>query len=117
MPKYTEVHSADGKEGSVTDEGNRSKNWERVEYNIPFRALIVKGFENLLVAGRCMSSYTEADRLTRHIPVCLGTGQAAGTAAAMAVKRSVPIRELDIKELQQTLESQGVNIGRDKVSA
>jgi len=112
MPKYTEVHSADGNEGARSDAGNRELPWELVQYSIPYRALLVKGFDNLLVAGRCMSSYHEADRLTRHITACLGTGEAVGTAAALAFKGNCTPRRLDIGLLQATLEAQGVDVGR-----
>lgn len=91
--------------------GNRELICERIEHSLPYRAMLVKGIENLLVADRCMSSYHEADRLTRHIPVCIGGGQAAGTAAALAARLGCTPRNLDIRLLQDTLESQGAGRG------
>lgn len=68
---------------------------------ISYRSILVKGFDNLMVIGRCWS----ADQLTlsanRNIGFCMGMGQAAGQAAAMAVKGDVTIREIDVKALQK----------------
>lgn len=70
---------------------------------ISYRSILVKGFKNLMVVGRCWS----ADQLTlsanRNIGFCMGMGQAAGMAAAMAIKDNVSIREIDIKALQKAV--------------
>lgn len=55
---------------------------------VPYRALIAPGFPNLLVAGRCISADREAFASLRVQASCMGTGQAAGVAAAMAVRVS-----------------------------
>ena len=78
-------------------------------YGLPYRSLIPLGFKNLLVAGRCISATSEAAGAVRLMPVCMGTGQAAGTAAALIIKNKEPdFSLLDIKELQKTLKNQNV---------
>ncbi|MDZ7618726.1 MAG: FAD-dependent oxidoreductase [Patescibacteria group bacterium] len=81
-------------------------------YGIPLRSLIVRGVEGLLVAGKCLSATHEAVASTRVIPICMAQGQAAGTAAAMAVRRGVDVRALPVDELQDVLVRQGAEIGR-----
>ena len=75
---------------------------------IPYRTLVPKEIEGLLVAGRCFSSDAPANNLTNLIPHCIATGQAAGTAAALALKAGVSVRKIDVKMLQQSLRDQGV---------
>ena len=76
--------------------------------HIPYRALVPVKINNLLVAGRCFSSDVEANNWTNLIPHCITTGEAAGAAAVIALKSNVQPREIDIKELQKVLKSQGV---------
>ena len=74
---------------------------------VPFRALVPKGKENLLVAGRCLS----ADRLAmsglRVQAVCMATGQAAGAAAALAAKKGIPPARVETAELKAVLKANG----------
>lgn len=81
-------------------------------YTIPFRSLVARGVDGLLMAGKCISATHEAIASTRVIPICMGQGQAAGTAAALAVRGGVPVRRLRIAELQDALVAQGAEIGR-----
>lgn len=76
-------------------------------YDIPFRCLLSKNMSNLLAAGRCISTSHEALGTTRLTPSCMATGQAAGTAAGLAVLQGVELQQLDVKELQRTLKEQG----------
>lgn len=75
---------------------------------IPYRTLVPKDVEGLLVAGRCFSSDAPANNLTNLIPHCIATGQAAGTAAALALGANVSVREVDVKKLQRSLREQNV---------
>ena len=59
--------------------------------------------ENLLVAGRCLSADQMAHSAVRVMPPCFAMGQAAGTAAAMAASGSIPVRDVSIKLLRETL--------------
>jgi hypothetical protein len=61
------------------------------------------GVDNLLVAGRCVSASHEAQASLRVMPQCFAMGEAAGTAAALAVKRSIRPREVDGQELRSLL--------------
>ena len=77
-------------------------------YALPYRCLIPKGVENLLVAGRCSSVDFIALGATRSMPTCMSLGEGAGTAAALAAKNGVKLKNLDIKLLQSSLLKQGV---------
>jgi len=81
-------------------------------YDIPYRCIVPKKVDNLLIAGRCISSTHEAQAAVRVIPIVVAIGQAAGTTAALSVKLDVPPRELDISLLQETLRKQGANLGQ-----
>lgn len=72
-------------------------------FQIPFRALVVRDLDNLLVAGRCISATHEGFGCIRPTVQCMVTGEAAGTAAALAVKRECDPRELPIGELRDLL--------------
>ena len=77
-------------------------------FDIPYRCLVPKKIENLLVAGRCISVTHVALGATRTEPPCMATGEAAGAAAALSAKLGVAPRNLDIKILQKALLDQGV---------
>ncbi len=81
-------------------------NWRKAgpAYELPFGCLYGKRFRNLLAAGRCISHTDELWELSRVIPVCAVSGQAAGTAAALG--EDFP--RMDIKLLQETLRKDGV---------
>jgi len=100
---HIDIHGPD-----VIDSGR----WDTLPYDIPYRCLLAKGVDNLLAAGRNISSSFEAQASLRAVPVCFATGQAAGTAAALSVKQGVTPKALDVKLLQETLISQGAKILR-----
>lgn len=79
----------------------------RRSYAIPYRCLLPRRVENLLVAGRCISATHEALSSARGQAVCMATGHAAGTAAALAARAGIPPRRLAIGLLQETLRKQG----------
>ncbi|RPI10005.1 MAG: FAD-dependent oxidoreductase, partial [Zetaproteobacteria bacterium] len=78
---------------------------------LPYGSLLPQGVENLVVAGRCISAEEEAMGQLRLIPVCSATGQAAGTAAALAARAGVTPGKLDVSHLQRVLTDQGVDLG------
>jgi hypothetical protein len=82
----------------------------REMHNIPYRCLVPKLIDNLLVAGRCYSATHGAQNKVRDIPACMAMGQAAGTAAALSVKLGVEPRELDVGLLRETLMKQGIHV-------
>ncbi len=77
---------------------------------IPYRCLVPKTMDGLLVACRAFSSSDMINETFNIIPHCLAYGQAAGTAAALAVKSGVQPRKVDYKVLADNLRRQGVNI-------
>jgi hypothetical protein len=79
-----------------------------LSYGIPYRCLIPGKIDNLLVAGRCFSASHEALASARMMPSCMAMGQAAGTAAAMAVSQSILPRQVDSAQLRASLADQGV---------
>lgn len=81
-------------------------------YGIPYRSIIVKGFDNLLVAGKCVSADQVIQSSIRIMPGCFVTGQAAGMAAALAAKLDCSTRDLPILMLQNSLASIGAFLGR-----
>lgn len=72
-------------------------------YAVPYRCLIPEGSENLLVAGRCVSTTGKALGSVRLMPCCMALGQAAGTAAALASQGSTPPMKLDVARLRTRL--------------
>ena len=74
---------------------------------IPYRSLVPRTTENLLVAGRCFSSDVTANDVLNLIPFCIQMGEAAGTAAALSLKHHVSPRHVDPASLQQRLLQQG----------
>ncbi len=81
------------------------------EFQIPYGSLLPKTAENLLVAGRCISCAPDIIDRVRLIPVCVVTGQAAGVAAALAVKNGTTPRAVPVPEIQALLRKQGAYLG------
>ena len=76
-------------------------------YSIPYRCLINSTVGNVMAAGRDISSTFEAHASLRLSPCCTATGQAAGTAAALAVKESISPLDVDTDNLRKTLREDG----------
>ena len=78
-------------------------------YGIPFRSLIPKRIDNMLVAGRPISTTHVAHSAIRVLPICSAIGHAAGVAAGLALKASqpIPFKNMLVVEIQQVLRSQG----------
>lgn len=83
-------------------------------YDIPYRCLLPKQTENLLVAGRCISSDQIAYESWRAMAHIFAIGEAAGVAAAISARNGVTPRNVDINELQETLIQQGAEIGQSR---
>lgn len=81
-------------------------------YDIPYRSLVPIRLENVLAAGRNISTDVPGQSGTRLIMCCMTLGEAAGTAAALSLKMETTVRKIDISELQRTLDKNGVNIGQ-----
>jgi len=78
---------------------------------IPYRIIVPKKVDNLLVAGRCASMSHEGQSSARVSGPCFIMGQAAGTAADLALQANVAPRALDVAALQRRLLGDGANLG------
>ncbi len=79
-------------------------------YQIPYRCLLPQEVGNMLVAGRCLSANFEGQASARVSATCMAMGEAAGTAAAMAVKAGKEAADIDVKALQERLRERGALI-------
>ncbi len=113
VPRGMTAHSPDGGEAADGDTFYRGlTSYPARRFEVPYRALLPKGIEGLLVAGRCLSVTHEVDNSTRGMNTCMNVGQAAGTAAALAARSGKMVSEVDVSELQGILTDQGINIPR-----
>jgi hypothetical protein len=80
------------------------------QYQIPYGSLVPAQLDGLLIAGRCISADTWAQQAIRLIPAAMVTGQAAGTAATMAVRLDIAPRHLDPSALRRQLVEDGVKL-------
>ena len=74
-------------------------------YGIPYRALRVAGFDNLLTAGMTITADHDAHMSTRNTVCCMGQGQGAGTAAALCADKGCTTRDLPYADLRKALEA------------
>lgn len=81
---------------------------------LPYRCILPQKVENLLCPGRHLSADTAAIDWLNLIPQCVGTGQAAGVAAAVAVLDGTTVRNVDIKKVQDILVDQDVPLPRNE---
>ncbi|MDN5853049.1 MAG: FAD-dependent oxidoreductase [Actinomycetia bacterium] len=81
------------------------------DYYTPYRALLPRGVDQLLVAGRHYSATPDAQRMSREIPPCMAQGQATGIAAAVAVEKSLDVRDVPVSEIQARMRAQGADPG------
>jgi hypothetical protein len=79
-----------------------------IVYEIPYRSLVTRNFLNILAAGRNISASGDAWEATRVIPPAVLTGQAAGTAAVLSIKKKCPVAEVSVTHLQKHLRESGV---------
>ena len=83
-------------------------------YTIPYRSFLPKGVDNLFLCGRNISGTHMAHSSYRVMPICFAMGQGVGTAAAVAVRDSLPIREVPVGEVQQLLLRSGVDFPKQQ---
>ena len=76
-------------------------------YEIPYRCLLPLRIENVLIAGRCVSSTQAGHGAIRIMPACVAMGQAAGVAAAISLESGVSPRMIDVSILLNRLKKQG----------
>jgi hypothetical protein len=93
-----EIHGINGKGTDIRELAKEAY------YNVPYRSIISKDFDNLYMAGRCFSANHPALSAARNIAYCMALGQAAGSAAAqLAQAKKDNVRSVDIKKLQTVL--------------
>ncbi len=79
-------------------------------FQVPYRNLLPKGIDNLLVAGRATGGDKISHAATRNMACCAVSGQGAGVAAALSLKANTPLERLDVGAVQRTLDDQGVRV-------
>jgi len=85
-------------------------------YGIPFRALMPRGVDGLLAAGRCASADHVAMGSLRNTPACALMGEAAGVAAALAARQCTTVGKLSVTDIQQVLKQRGIRLGTPEIS-
>jgi ribulose 1,5-bisphosphate synthetase/thiazole synthase len=96
---------------SVLHGGKKVSEGERPMWQIPYRSIVPKRTQNLLVAGRCFCFEKTLVEDARVIGTCLVTGHGAGAAAAVAVQKGTSVQEADVRQIRKTLLDQKVYLG------
>ncbi|MDD6309405.1 MAG: FAD-dependent oxidoreductase [Clostridia bacterium] len=94
--------------GSCGDFRQKGKDKRPKHYHIPYRCMYNKNFDNLLACGRIVHCDREGWEITRVIPVAALTGEAAGTAAVLALRSETAVSDIDVQALQIILKKNGV---------
>lgn len=120
MAQYRTTRHIDGDYTLTTDDEYRHFedsvgaicDFDRRDYlfEVPYRTMIKRGFDNLITAGRTASGEGYGWDVLRVIPPAIITGQAAGIASALSIDSGTPIHNVDITQLQAVLSSQDVLI-------
>lgn len=79
-------------------------------YNIPYRSIVVKDVDNLFAIGRCLSAEFYAQASARVTGTAMAMGQAAASAAKIAIDRELKAKDVPIKDLQSLLKKNGAII-------
>ena len=81
------------------------------DYYTPYRALLPRNLDQLIVAGRHYSAEPDAQKMSREIPPCMVQGEAAGIAAALSLQNDCVLREVDPRDIQVKMRAQGADPG------
>jgi hypothetical protein len=112
------MHPGDGSDSTDKhrDEWSKSAYFQSIT-GVPYRCLIPKGYDGILVAGQTigMTYMAHEPGSSRNMTTCMNFGQAAGTAAAIAVKQGISPREINIQSLRKQLRDQGVYLDKEAV--
>jgi ribulose 1,5-bisphosphate synthetase/thiazole synthase len=79
-------------------------------FHVPYRSLVPRGVENLIVAGRCIGGDRTSHAAVRNMMCCAVSGQGAGTAAAVSLKHDETFANVDVTAVQAELKRQGARI-------
>ena len=77
---------------------------------IPYRSLIPKGSDDIIVAGRCVAADGQALGPARIMSTCMAMGQAAGTATVLKFKKDISYRDVDVQKLRSLLRNAGAEV-------
>lgn len=102
-----DIHDPTGSGGGTGDAGKDAANI----YQIPYRVMVPKRHDGLLVSGRAVSATHEALSAIRVMPPCFALGQAAGVAAALSVGNRASPRHVDYDDIRRELLNQGAYLG------
>jgi len=108
---FDDVIGVSGAWTTMLYKGQKVRTADRPYWQIPYRSLVPKKTENLLVAGRCFCFEQSLVEDTRIIGTCLITGHGAGAAAGLAVKERESVRNIDISKLKKLLIEQKAWLG------
>ncbi|MBI4976886.1 MAG: FAD-dependent oxidoreductase [Spirochaetes bacterium] len=101
-----DIHNIDG---PGLDKNGAQKHFPNVDgYSIPYRSLLPKTVDGLILAGRCISGTHKAHSNYRVMPICAAMGEAAGIAASIAAKEKIAPRKVGVKKIQDVLIARGV---------
>ncbi len=100
-----DVHNISG--SGLDKTGCQAKFTQRKGYTIPYGCLVPEKIDGLLLSGRNISGTHMAHSSFRAMPICIGTGEAAGIAAALAVKQSKKLRDINAKDIQREVNEIG----------
>ena len=107
---FIDIHNPKGT-GITYGSSQKTISYPKGGWNdIPYRALYSKDINNLLVAGKCVSSTHEAHAAIRIMASCIAMGQAAGTAAGLSIKDGSNVSDVDTNQLRNKLAEDGALI-------
>ena len=81
------------------------------DYYTPYRSLLPKNIDQLIVAGRHYSAESDAQKMSREIPPCMVQGEAAGVAAGLSLNGNVVLRKVEATAIQKQMRAQGADPG------
>ncbi len=113
-PVDIHIMNTDGDEYKRFQDEYKNMRYKKGEsYGIPYRSLVASSFDNVLTAGRCMGTDRQMEASIRVMPGCYITGEAAGTAAALAMDAGGETRAVDTSLLQRTLAGNGAYMRKE----
>ncbi len=108
--RYMDSIGMSGGSAPIMYQGRKVPTKERPYWQIPYSSIVPKTCPNLLVGGRCFGYDDELSYDAREIGTCLVTGQAAGTASALALLGRTSVQDVDVKKLREQLVAQNVKL-------
>lgn len=96
-----DVHNVDG--AGLDKTGVQKKYHQKKGYTIPYRSLLPRKTENLILAGRCISGTHMAHSNYRAMPICFAMGAAAGEACSISLEYKIPLKLVDAENIRQNL--------------